>query len=99
MIHTDLQGLQPMPEELNRQNPQVLRLIEEQQDEFVRLLNETVEAEEPARAIHRAVILTPEEYEAVQRLEAMGFGHAVVIEAFLACDKNEQLAANYLLDH
>lgn len=33
------------------------------------------------------------------QLEQMGFDRDLVLEVFFACNKDEQLAANYLLDH
>jgi len=46
-----------------------------------------------------AVQLSEEEQAAVGRLEAMGFDRQAVLEAFLACDRNETMAANFLLEN
>mmetsp|Transcript_17838 Transcript_17838/g.28576 ORF Transcript_17838/g.28576 Transcript_17838/m.28576 type:complete len:347 (-) Transcript_17838:67-1107(-) len=42
--------------------------------------------------------LTEAEQVAVDRLVALGFPEEAALEAYLACDRNEELAVNYLLD-
>ena len=44
------------------------------------------------------VQLTQEEADAIERLVSMGFDKDDAVQAFLACDKNEMLAANLLMD-
>ncbi|ONK65309.1 uncharacterized protein A4U43_C07F35800 [Asparagus officinalis] len=97
---------QPMLQELGKQNPQVMRLIQEHQEEFLRLMNESgAEGGESnplsqlAAAMPQTLTVTPEEREAIERLEAMGFARALVLQVFFACNKNEEMTANYLLDH
>ncbi|KAL3343397.1 hypothetical protein AABB24_027099 [Solanum stoloniferum] len=105
MVQANPQILQPMLQELGKQNPQLLRSIQEHDQEFLQLINEPVDGSEgdtfdqAEQEIPHTVSVTPEEQEVIERLEAMGFDRALVIEAFLACDRNEELAANYLLEH
>nr|CAD1826526.1 unnamed protein product [Ananas comosus var. bracteatus] len=105
LVQANPQILQPMLQELGKQNPQILRLIQENQAEFLRLINEPAEGAEGdllgrlAGEIPQALQVTPQDREAIERLEAMGFDHQLVLEVFFACNRNEELAANYLLDH
>ncbi|KAK9831333.1 hypothetical protein WJX81_003122 [Elliptochloris bilobata] len=122
--------LQPMLQELGKQNPELLSLINSNQAEFLRLINEPAppggevsggdlaaqlggqlggqlgemlgagaggEGGLPPGTV--AVQLSEEEQAAVARLEAMGFDRQAVLEAFLACDRNETMAANFLLEN
>jgi len=46
----------------------------------------------------QVIRLSEEEMASVNRLTEMGFDRTEAVQAFLACDKNEALAANFLMD-
>ncbi|KAL8138114.1 hypothetical protein V2J09_004115 [Rumex salicifolius] len=103
------QMLQPMLKELGKQNPHIVRLIQEHQADFHRLINEPIEGGEcgnirgqTVTAVHpvpQAIQVTHAERAAIERLEAMGFDRETVLQVYFACNKIEEVAANYLLDH
>ncbi|KAL3849505.1 hypothetical protein ACJIZ3_011387 [Penstemon smallii] len=105
MVQSNPQILQPMLQELRKQNPSLLRHIQENHQEFLRLINEPVDSseedtsDEAEEDMSHDVNVTPAEQKAIERMEAMGFARAFVIEAFFACDRNEELAVNYLLEN
>ncbi|KAJ8277369.1 hypothetical protein GJAV_G00074430 [Gymnothorax javanicus] len=91
-------------QQLGRDNPQLLQQITQHQERFVQMLNEPhggevggEEAEGHGGSQTNYIQVTPQEKEAIERLKALGFPEGLVIQAYFACEKNENLAANFLL--
>ncbi|XP_051929560.1 UV excision repair protein RAD23 homolog B-like [Hippocampus zosterae] len=98
-------------QQLGRDNPQLLQQITQHQERFVQMLNEPQGGgggggggdgsggggEPRASSRSNYIQVTPQEKEAIERLKALGFPEALVIQAYFACEKNENLAANFLL--
>ncbi|NXJ14652.1 RD23A protein, partial [Odontophorus gujanensis] len=84
-----------------------LQQISQHQEQFIQMLNEPLgelgDLEGEMGAIGdespqmNYIQVTPQEKEAIERLKALGFPESLVIQAYFACEKNENLAANFLL--
>ncbi|XP_025110414.1 UV excision repair protein RAD23 homolog B-like [Pomacea canaliculata] len=105
-------GLLPaLLQQIGQSNPPLLSLISQNQERFVQMLNETDSSQEEEGVQAQGagggsgtplggsgyIHVTPQEKEAIDRLKALGFPEGMCIQAYFACEKNEDLAANFLL--
>lgn len=137
MIQQSPQLLNAVMQQIGQNNPQLLQLITQNQEAFVRMLNEpnpsgAQPAGQPTAApqsqgqpsnlesLIGSAQVTPQDKEAIDRvtilswavclfaithvfrglcdqLKALGFPEYLVVQAYFACDKNENMAANFLL--
>ncbi|KAF9478646.1 UV excision repair protein Rad23 [Pholiota conissans] len=92
----------PLIQQLAGQNPAIAQMIAQNPEALFQLLGVDIgdDGEEGGQLPPGAhvVSVTEEERAAIQRLEALGFERQAVLEAYFACDKNEELAANYLFE-
>ncbi|MBN3303623.1 RD23B protein, partial [Amia calva] len=93
-------------QQIGRENPQLLQQISSHQEQFIQMLNEPAQDAsgqggsslvEAGGGHMNYIQVTPQEKEAIERLKALGFPEGLVIQAYFACEKNENLAANFLL--
>eukprot|EP00047_Mylnosiga_fluctuans_P001863 m.222203 g.222203 ORF g.222203 m.222203 type:complete len:347 (+) comp10729_c0_seq1:4317-5357(+) len=95
MVHRQPELLPTLLQQLGQHNPQLIQLINDNQEDFYNLLNMTTGGAPPGAGAMQ-IQVTAEENEAINRLCQLGFDRSLVIQAYFACDKNETLAANFL---
>lgn len=90
--------LQPLLQQIGATNPALANLINQDPQMLYELLgmSEDELGQEGPQVMQ--VNLTDEEVASVERLEQLGFPRQMVLQAFLLCDKNEELAANFLFE-
>jgi UV excision repair protein RAD23 len=121
MVQSNPGLLQPMLQELGRNNPDLLRVINAHQAEFLAMINEPAppggvpdvaalvaqlgagagggEEGEGEGEEGMEVELSEEDAAAVERLAALGFDRDACVEAYIICERDEEAAANYLLEN
>ncbi|KAG7419236.1 XPC-binding domain-containing protein [Fusarium sp. MPI-SDFR-AT-0072] len=98
VVQQQPQMLEPILQQLGAGNPQLAELIATNPDQFLQLLGEYADDDTPLPPGAQAISVTEEERDAIERLCRLGFDRDQAIQAYFACDKNEELAANFLFD-
>lgn len=93
--------LPQMVQALQGTNPEMARAITENQDEFLQMLQEADDDEDEAGGPDGEVQIEVSDGDraAVERLAGLGFSPELALEAYLACDRKEELAANFLFEN
>ncbi|NXD32574.1 RHP23 protein, partial [Spelaeornis formosus] len=102
MVQQNPALIQPLLQQIAATNPELAQLINQNPQALYDLLggagDEGDEDDDMMGPQVMHVNLTQEEAAAVERLEALGFDRQLVLQAYMLCDKNEELAANFLFD-
>jgi len=98
VVQQQPQMLEPILQQVSAGNPQLAQLIGQHPDQFLQLLSEDGDNDAPLPPGAQAISVTEEEREAIERLCRLGFPRDQAIQAYFACDKNEELAANFLFE-
>ncbi|KAI9697715.1 MAG: hypothetical protein M1820_007702 [Bogoriella megaspora] len=99
VVQQQPQMLEPILQQVAQGNPQLAQMIQQSPDQFLQLLAEGGgDDDAPMPPGAQSVAVTEEERDAIERLCRLGFERDLVIQAYFACDKNEELAANFLFD-
>ncbi|KAL2865698.1 putative UV excision repair protein (RadW) [Aspergillus lucknowensis] len=96
LVQQQPQMLEPILQQVGAGNPQIAQLIGQNEEQFLQLLSEEDDGAPPPGTTQ--IHVTEEERDAIERLCRLGFSRDLVIQAYFACDKNEELAANYLFE-
>lgn len=107
VIQQNPELLNAVLQQIGQTNPALLQLISDNQEGFVNMLNEPDDesgGERPSIGLTAdseagAINVTPQDRDAIERLKALGFPEHLVLQAYFACEKNENLAANFLLQN
>merc|ERR1711974_545795 len=107
--------LSTMLQQIGQSNPELLQIISQNQEAFIRMINESDDSSSgsggggrtgsgrsaPGGEEHLGesgvIQVSPQDKEAIERLKALGFPEHLVVQAYFACEKNENLEANFLL--
>ncbi|ODO10497.1 UV excision repair protein Rad23 [Cryptococcus amylolentus CBS 6273] len=101
MVQQNPALIQPLLQQITAENPELAQLIQQNPEALYQLLGGAGDGDDDDEMGEGPVMrvdLTQEEAAAVSRLEALGFDRQMVLQAYMLCDKNEELAANFLFD-
>ena len=106
LLKSDSTALQPILEQIRQSNPDLFELISSNREAFMRLINDPSSGPSAPSAPSapagphgpgpHQIAVTQTDMQAITRLKDLGFTEHRAAEAYFACEKNEELAANFL---